>query len=161
MQQNVWKYTCTSSQTVHNCNESTKIIALFKAVINYWRKTHFLSFLDQSNRVEKSEKERKKKGNIVYLLFIYFLFINNLPAPALMPCTTWNNICNHFSNQQHYNSQQLVFTLVAPSSETRIQRRVLPELTEPPSLVNNVCSLMLNVECEISTALSKTTSIVE
>ena len=132
----------------------------------HWRKNHFLSFLDQTLGLKsrkKTEKEGKHRLFIVCLSFIYLLFINNLPAPALMPCTTWNNICNHFSNQQHYYFQQQVFTttLVAPSSETRIQRRVLPELTEPPSLVNNVCSLMLNVECEISTALSKTTSIVE
>ena len=61
-----------------------------------------------------------------------------------------------------YKTEMLLFsTLVVPSSETRIQRRVLPELTEPPSLVNNVCSLMLNVECVISTVLSKTTCIAE
>ena len=60
-----------------------------------------------------------------------------------------------------YKTEMLFSTLVVPSSETRIQRRVLPELTEPPSLVNNVCSLMLNVEWVISTVLSKTTCIDE
>ena len=80
----------------------------------YWRKNHFLPFLNQSSRVEKSEKNRKKEGKhcsfIVCLLFIYSLFKNNLPTPALMTCTTWNDNCNHFSNQQQYNFQQQVFT---------------------------------------------------
>ena len=46
------------------------------------------------------------------------------------------------------------YTCVAPSKLTRIQRRVLPLLTEPPSLVTNVCSLMLKVEWPTSKIFS-------
>ena len=38
----------------------------------------------------------------------------------------------------------------------KIQRRVRPLLTDPPNLVNNVCSSMLKAEWATSTVLSKT-----
>ena len=50
------------------------------------------------------------------------------------------------------------FTWGAPSRVTSIQSRVLPLLTDPPSLVKNVCSLMLNVERVTLIVRSKTNS---
>ena len=47
-------------------------------------------------------------------------------------------------------------TWTAPNKLRRIQRRVLPLLTDPPSLVTKVCPSMLNVEWPTSRVLSNT-----
>ena len=49
-------------------------------------------------------------------------------------------------------------TLLIPINARNIQSRVRPLLTEPPNLVKNVCSSMLNVEWTTWTTLSKVIS---
>ena len=83
--------------------------------------------------------------------------------PHSIRCTTCDNGKQKLLIQ-HREFDKTFFDFVnptcrAPTKESKIQRSVLPLLTEPPNLVKNVCLLILKLEWKTSTVLSKVISI--